>query len=531
MGLESFKKRYGEFNLSVVHEPEKGSGSGGDKPEQSKIAQEAVEMPMVSLETEEGRKEMFKSAIVLFTEGYQIRTALGYESPRLGLSKEEVEGNFPLRMQYAKLKKALGEVSRKAKEQGDAALTEDDVQDIQTKFNALVKLRNRVETFARKNGVQLETLIPEDEEDSVNQEIVEPDSLALSDDQPVTSVESDLDLPEDDNADMKHTAEGFEAFQLSETKRLNELSQNVGPEADGENKKSERLVLTPDMRVKDATDDQFVGFSSESEPIEKVELSENEKPEEVLNEMQATLETRASERGYFEKISEIKKDRKGFWSTAKAIGLAALVTFPTMLNNEDMSNPAFSIPKVPTAHASTNDISTPDSGIKHIGNQSVESEQISSINEEGTVIEQTDVITTLDGSMFTSAAEMNTHVSAEGISSTYTAPSEMSPGEQEVSYVFSGAKNAEGKVIDTVSEAAFETWKADHSIAEGLDVSNAQFLAGMWALIADVEKNPNAHTELTKKMGIDSGDIHTVFQGDENGINLQPFFESVTKYI
>lgn len=79
-----------------------------------------------------------------------------------------------------------------------------------------------------------------------------------------------------------------------------------------------------------------------------------------------------------------------------------------------------------------------------------------------------------------------------------------------------------GSKVDTVSEALFEEWKAEPGVLAE-DLTKKEFLAQMYTAIADIEKNPLENTELMEQMGITSGDIDKVFDGQE--IDLQPFFE------
>lgn len=79
-----------------------------------------------------------------------------------------------------------------------------------------------------------------------------------------------------------------------------------------------------------------------------------------------------------------------------------------------------------------------------------------------------------------------------------------------------------GSRTDTVSEALFESWKADHNLLDE-NLSKKEFLAQMYGAIAEVEKDPSLNDTLLEQMGITSGDIDEVQAGQT--INLQPFFD------
>jgi hypothetical protein len=79
-----------------------------------------------------------------------------------------------------------------------------------------------------------------------------------------------------------------------------------------------------------------------------------------------------------------------------------------------------------------------------------------------------------------------------------------------------------GDKINTVSEALFESWKADPEVL-GEQLTKKEFLAEMYTAIAEIEKDPFLNKELMEEMGIRSGDIDKVQVGQT--IDLQPFFE------
>lgn len=651
------------MNFAVVSEAEgvsRGSESGGSP---SVEKQESSEQDIFSLETVEGRKKVFKSAITLFTEGYQIRTALGFEGARSGLKKEEVEGNFPLRMQYAKLKKALGEVSRKAEEFGGDAITDEETAGVQTKYNALVKLRDRVEAAAREKGIVIEPVmeldvevvssVPEEpaaadvefvpapeqeyeDDPQVDKRSVTEQSLAQIRAMLKQKNQPDISVPEDEqtSADQQepgslHTAAGFAAFEASEAMRVAESLGSVeesGPREDDDTvpefghgeaglkafeaseagrvdkilheddpkevEKSEPFVLTPEMRVdgdevspetvseviamtQPARTDEFVFKSgeqsgtSETEPfVPKSPVLENldyqhhdrlreiqglpaiERPAAIVAAMQAESISALDRKGYSESVSEMKKDKGGFkrWARRSVMGALALLMTTVALNDKESPDTVSAMTKAPSisnsfSHDGPVDVVVPgiDSAVHTLDKLPTQLESVNddflgfpteaTANPSPYVSEIPSVTESAVASGDVEAVDVVNGVPDTGITSTYEAPAETVSETPEVVYEFSGAKNAEGKVIDTVSEAAFETWKADKTVSEGLNVSSAQFLSGMWSLIADMEKNPTAHAELTEAMGVDSGDIHTVFEGSNNSVDLQPFFASVANNI
>lgn len=78
-----------------------------------------------------------------------------------------------------------------------------------------------------------------------------------------------------------------------------------------------------------------------------------------------------------------------------------------------------------------------------------------------------------------------------------------------------------GDRVDTVSEALFEEWKENGAVADA--ATSNEFLAQMYAAIAELERDPQQNSELMEQMGIASGDINVVEAGQT--IDLQPFFE------
>lgn len=94
---------------------------------------------------------------------------------------------------------------------------------------------------------------------------------------------------------------------------------------------------------------------------------------------------------------------------------------------------------------------------------------------------------------------------------------EETPEIPEMPYTF-----VDGEEIDTVSEALFESWKADPELL-GESMSKTEFLAKMYTAIAELEKDPAALSELLDRMGVDSGDFGKVQAGQT--VNLQPFYE------
>ena len=79
-----------------------------------------------------------------------------------------------------------------------------------------------------------------------------------------------------------------------------------------------------------------------------------------------------------------------------------------------------------------------------------------------------------------------------------------------------------GDRVDTVSEALYESWKSDPSVLSE-HMTQKEFLADMYAAIAEIEKYPNTHATLLEQMGITSGDLDKVQVGQT--IDMRPFFE------
>lgn len=97
--------------------------------------------------------------------------------------------------------------------------------------------------------------------------------------------------------------------------------------------------------------------------------------------------------------------------------------------------------------------------------------------------------------------------------------SEPDEGEEVPEFLFTFEP---GDKVNTVSEVLFESWKDNPDLVDG-DVSKSEFLAEMYTAIAEIEKNPELNNDILNQMGIESGDIDKVYQGQT--IDLQPFFE------
>lgn len=68
-----------------------------------------------------------------------------------------------------------------------------------------------------------------------------------------------------------------------------------------------------------------------------------------------------------------------------------------------------------------------------------------------------------------------------------------------------------GSKIDTISEAMWDVWQKNaNTLQVDSPVSKSQFLSTMWKVISDLEKQPAVHEALTRRMGIESGNIHHI---------------------
>ena len=79
---------------------------------------------------------------------------------------------------------------------------------------------------------------------------------------------------------------------------------------------------------------------------------------------------------------------------------------------------------------------------------------------------------------------------------------------------------------NTISGAIFETWKKHPDIVD-IKVSDNEFKAAMYKVIADFEKQTQQSKKILQEMGIVSGDINSVLKGQK--VNLAPLFRLLKK--
>lgn len=85
-----------------------------------------------------------------------------------------------------------------------------------------------------------------------------------------------------------------------------------------------------------------------------------------------------------------------------------------------------------------------------------------------------------------------------------------------------------GNRINTVSEAMWDTWQKNADMLKVENpVSKTEFLTTMWEVVRDTEKQPQKFAKLLKAMNIDSEDIHLVFTGKGNVIDLAPLYKEM----
>ena len=91
-----------------------------------------------------------------------------------------------------------------------------------------------------------------------------------------------------------------------------------------------------------------------------------------------------------------------------------------------------------------------------------------------------------------------------------------------------------GSKIDTISEAMWDVWQKNaNTLQVDSPVSKSQFLSTMWKVISDLEKQPSVHEALTRRMGIESGNIHHIPAETEDAVSertsydLLPLFQKM----